>query len=60
MRCSSVALDMDVTYICACLNLFEKEYERHTGVRVEDTLKKALFPLLKAAKQAAERVKKDS
>ena len=31
-----------------------------TGVRVEDLLKKALFPLLKAAKTAAGRAKKDS
>ena len=40
--------------------LFELEFQRPTGVRVEDLLKKALFPLLKAAKQAAGRVKKDS
>ena len=60
VRCSSVCLDIDVTYICAVLNLFEKEFERPAGVRVEDTLKKALFPLLKAAKKAAGRRKKDS
>ena len=40
--------------------LIELEFQRPTGVRVEDLLKKALFPLLKAAKQAAGRVKKDS
>ena len=38
----------------------ELEFQRPTGVRVEDLLKKALFPLLKAAKQAAGRVKQDS
>ena len=38
----------------------EQEFLRPTGVRVEDLLKKALFPLLKAAKKAAGRVKKDS
>ena len=38
----------------------ELEFQRPTGVRVEDLLKKALFPLLKAAKQAAGRVKPDS
>ena len=53
-------MDIDVTYKCAPLNLFEQEFQRPTGVRVEDLLKKALFPLLKAAKQAAGRVKKDS
>ena len=60
MRCSSVCLDNNFPYIGAVLNLFEKEFVRPAGVRVEDTLKKALFPLLKAAKQAAGRVKKDS
>ena len=45
---------------CAYLYLIELEFQRPTGVRVEDLLKKALFPLLKAAKQAAGRVKKDS
>ena len=45
---------------CASLYLFEQEFLRPTGVRVEDLLKKALFPLLKAAKQAAGRVKQDS
>ena len=60
MRCSSVCLDNDVPYIGAVLNLFEKEFERPAGVRVEETLKKALFPLLQAAKKAAGRVKKDS
>ena len=59
-RCSSVCLDIDVTYKCASLNLIEQEFQRPTGVRVEDLLKKALFSLLKAAKQAAGRVKKDS
>ena len=53
-RCSSVCLDIDVTYKCASLNRFEKEFERPTGVRVEDLLKKALFPLLKAAKNRQE------
>ncbi len=38
----------------------ELEFQRPTGVRVKDLLKKALFPLLKAAKRAAGRVKKDS
>ena len=38
----------------------ELEFQRPTGVRVEDLLKKALFPLLKAAKQVAGRVKQDS
>ena len=38
----------------------KKEFERPAGVRVEDTLKKALLPLLKATQQAAGRVKKDS
>ena len=42
------------------LCLFEQEFQRPTGVRVEDLLKKALFTLLKAAKKAAGRVKKDS
>ena len=45
---------------CAYLNLIEQEFQRPTGVRVEDLLKKALFPLLKAAQQAAGRVQKDS
>ena len=40
--------------------LFELESQRPTGVRVEDLLKKALFPFLKAAKQVAGRVKQDS
>jgi hypothetical protein len=40
--------------------LFELEFQRPTGVRVEDLLKKALFPLLKAAKQVAGRAKQDS
>ena len=53
-------MDIDVTCKCAPLNLFEKEFERPTGVRVEDLLKKALFPLLKAAQKAAARAKKDS
>ena len=43
-----------------CLYVFEQEFQRPTGVRVEDLLKKALFTLLKAAKQVAGRVKKDS
>jgi hypothetical protein len=60
VRCSSVCLDNDVSYIGADLNLFEKEFARPAGVRVEETLKKALFPLLLAAKKAAGRVKKDS
>ena len=38
----------------------EEEFLRPAGVRVEDLLKKALFPLLKAAKEAAGRVKQDS
>ena len=38
----------------------EKEFERPAGGWVEETLKKALFPLLQAAKKAAGRVKKDS
>ena len=38
----------------------EKEFARPAGVRVEETLKKALFPLLQAAKKAAGRAKKDS
>ena len=58
--CSSVCLDRDVTCKCTSLYLFEQEFQRPTGVRVEDLLKKALFPLLKAAKKAAGRVKKDS
>ena len=45
---------------CASMYLLEQEFQWPTGVRVEDLLKKALFPLLKAAKQAAGRVKKDS
>ena len=60
VRCSSVCLDIDVTYKCASLNLIEQGFQRPTGVRVEDLLKKALFPLLKAAKKAAGRVKKAS
>ena len=60
VRCSSVCLDRDVMCKCASLYLFELEFQRPTGVRVEDLLKKALFPLLKAAKQVAERVKMDS
>ena len=46
--------------LCASMYLFELEFQRPTGVRVEDLLKKALFPLLKAAQQAAGIVKKDS
>ena len=60
VRCSSVCLDNDVSYLGADLNLFEKEFARPAGVRVEETLKKALFPLLQAAKKAAGRAKKDS
>ena len=60
MRCSTVFLDRDVVCKCAYMYLFELEFQRPTGVRVEDLLKKALFPLLKAAKQAAGRVKQDS
>ena len=44
----------------AAYDKIELEFQRPTGVRVEDLLKKALFPLLKAAKQVAGRVKKDS
>ena len=44
----------------AAYDKIELEFQRPTGMRVEDLLKKALFPLLKAAKQAAGRVKKDS
>ena len=44
----------------AAYDKIELEFLRPTGVRVEDLLKKALFPLLKAAKKAAGRVKKDS
>ena len=55
-----MCLDRDVTCKCASLYLFELEFQRPTGVRVEDTLKKALFPLFKAAKKAAGRRKKDS
>ncbi len=53
-------MDIDVTSTSATLNLIENEFERPAGGLVEETLKKALFPLLKAAKQAAGRVKKDS
>ena len=53
-------MDIEVTYKCASLNLIEQEFQRPTGVRVEDLLKEALFSLLKAAKKAAGRVKKDS
>ena len=60
MLCSSVCFDRDVMCKCASLYLIELEFQRPTGVRVEDLLKKALFPLLKAAKQAAGRVKQDS
>ena len=60
MLCSSVCFDRDVMCKCASLHLIELEFQRPTGVRVEDLLKKALFPLLKAAKQAAGRVKQDS
>ena len=55
-----MCLDRDVMCKCNSMYLFELEFQRPTGVRVEDLLKKALFPLLKAAKQAAGRVKKDS
>ena len=57
MLCSSVCFDRDVRCKCAPLYQIELEFQRPTGVRVEDLLKKALFPLLKAAKQAAGRVK---
>ena len=57
---AQVLLGHRCTYKCASLNLIELEFQRPTGVRVEDLLKKALFPLLKAAKKAAGRVKKDS
>ena len=60
MLCSSVCFDRDVRCKCAPLYQIELEFQRSTGVRVEDLLKKALFPLLKAAKQAAGRVKQDS
>ena len=60
MLCSSVCSDRDVMCKCASMYLFEQEFQRPTGARVEDLLKKAQFPLLKAAKQAAGRVKKDS
>ena len=60
VRCSSVCLDRDVMCKRASMYLFELEFQRPTGVRVDDLLKKALFPLLKAAKKAAGRVKKDS
>ncbi len=58
--CSSVCSDRDVMCKCASMYLFELEFQRPTGVRVEDLLKKALFPLLKAAKQVAGRAKQDS
>ena len=60
MLCSNACLDRDVRCKCASLYQIELEFQRPTGVRVEDLLKKALFPLLKAAKQVAGRVKKDS
>ena len=60
MLCSNVCFDRDVRCKCASLYQIELEFQRPTGVRVEDLLKKALFPLLKAAKQAAGRVKQDS
>ena len=60
MLCSTVCFDRDVRCKCAPLYQIELEFQRSTGVRVEDLLKKALFPLLKAAKQAAGRVKQDS
>jgi len=60
VRCSTVCLDRDVLCLCVSIYLIELEFQRPTGVRVEDLLKKALFPLLKAAKQAAGRVKQDS
>ena len=60
MLCSNVCFDRDVMCECDSLYLIEQEFQWPTGVRVEDLLKKALFPLLKAAKQAAGRVKKDS
>ena len=58
--CSNVCFDRDVMCLCVSIYLIELEFQRPTGVRVEDLLKKALFPLLKAAKQAAGRVKQDS
>ena len=60
VRCSTVCLDRDVFCLCVSIYLIELEFQRPTGVRVEDLLKKALFPLLKAAKQVAGRVKQDS
>ena len=60
VRCSTVCLDRDVLCKCASMYLFELEFQRPSGVRVEDLLKKALFPLLKAAQKAAGRVQIDS
>ena len=60
VRCSTVCLVRDVLCLCASIYLIELEFQRPTGVRVEDLLKKALFQLLKAAKEAAGRVKQDS
>ena len=60
VRCSTLCLDRDVLCLCVSIYLIELEFQRPTGVRVEDLLKKALFPLLKAAKQVAGRVNKDS
>ena len=37
-----------------------KKFQRKAGTRVEELLKLALFPLLKAAKKVAARAEKDS
>ncbi len=50
-------------FVPAAVRSFDKiskEFKRKAGTRVEDLLKYALFPLLKAAKKVARRAEKDS
>ena len=52
-----------VKYVPAAVRTFEKiskEFKRKAGTRVEELLKLALFPLLKAAKKVAASAEKDS
>ncbi len=46
--------------LCAVMNLLDMHLEKLFGPRVEELLRKALFPLLKAAKRVAAKAQKDS
>ena len=52
-----------IKHVPAAVRSFDKiskEFKRKAGTRVEQLLKLALFPLLKAAKKVAARAEKDS